>query len=52
MESREKVNEEEEQVRIHEANSRVYWAGAVVPENHEKNEIFDIFDIFENFGHF
>ena len=52
------------QVRIHEANSRVFWAGAVMPENHEKNEILDILDIFENltflkildifenFGHF
>ena len=42
----EKIREkrtEEKQVRIHEANSRVYWAGAVMPENHEKNE---------NFGHF
>ena len=36
------------QVRIHKANSRVYWAGAVMPENHEKNEILDILDIFEN----
>ena len=54
----------EKQVRIHEANSRVYWPGAVMPENHEKNEILDILDIFENltflkildifenFGHF
>ena len=26
----------DQQVRIHEANSRVYWAAAVMPENHEK----------------
>ena len=33
------------QVRIHEANSRVYWAGAVMPENHEKMK-------FRTFGTF
>ena len=36
------------QVRIHESTVACDWAGAVMPENHEKNEILDIFDIFEN----
>ena len=36
------------QVRIHESTVACDWAGAVMPENHEKNKIFDIFDIFEN----
>ena len=49
------------QVRIHESTVACDWAGAVMPEKHEKNEILDIFDIFENltfldifenFGHF
>ena len=40
------------QVRIHESTVACDWAGAVLPENHEKNEILDILDILENFGHF
>ena len=54
----------QEQVRIHESTVACDWAGAAMPENHEKNEILDILDIFENltflkildifenFGHF
>ena len=34
-----KLRGPQKQVRIHEANSRVYWAGAVMPENHEKSEV-------------
>ena len=36
------------QVRIHESTVACDWAGAVMPENHEKNKILDILDIFEN----
>ena len=39
---------ETKQVRIHESTVACDWAGAVMPENHEKNEILDILDIFEN----
>ena len=35
-----------QQVRIHESTVACDWAGAVMPENHEKNEILDILDIF------